>query len=104
MSLPHSQPNCPIPLPDLETDRDESKDPFHELNSLISNRFSRTDSNPFPVIHSDTLRQGIKTIPSSNFDTLIIINARFDYEYAGGHILNSMNAQSVGQVKTLFDQ
>jgi M-phase inducer tyrosine phosphatase len=38
------------------------------------------------------------------FDTLIVIDARFEYEYLGGHIAKSMNVRSPADMKIMFDE
>jgi M-phase inducer tyrosine phosphatase len=41
---------------------------------------------------------------SQGFDVLLIVDARFDYEWEGGHIKGSYNARSIADLKDLFQE
>jgi M-phase inducer tyrosine phosphatase len=38
------------------------------------------------------------------FETLLIVDARFEYEHEGGHIKKSKNVRSMAQMTSMFDQ
>jgi hypothetical protein len=62
------------------------------------------DANPFPEIDPPEVRQLQNNIKLHRFDQLVIIDARFDDEYAGGHIAGAINVRSASQMKRLFDE
>jgi M-phase inducer tyrosine phosphatase len=62
------------------------------------------DDGPFPNVNSVQLRDLIANYIFYGYSALLIIDARFDYEHAGGHIKESQNIRSVAQMKRLFEQ
>lgn len=66
--------------------------------------FQPLGEDPFPVIDCAGLRDLINNYPFYGFDSLIIADARFDYEYTGGHISRSVNVRSATDMENLFNQ
>jgi hypothetical protein len=62
------------------------------------------DPNPFPEIDPPEVRELQNNIKSHGFDELVIVDARFEYEYAGGHITGAINIKSEAEMKQLFDE
>jgi M-phase inducer tyrosine phosphatase len=60
--------------------------------------------DPLPPIDPEGLRLLMSDTASYGYDVLLIADARFEYEYTGGHIEGSLNVRSVAQMKDLFDE
>jgi M-phase inducer tyrosine phosphatase len=61
------------------------------------------DPNPFPTIDPSELRFLIAHGKSRGCDLLLIVDARFEYEYRGGHIRGSKNIRSFADLKDFYD-
>jgi rhodanese-related sulfurtransferase len=61
------------------------------------------DARPFPTIDPLELREHQRDIHSYGYDVLLIIDARSESEYAGGHIIGAINVRASGEMKRLFD-
>jgi M-phase inducer tyrosine phosphatase len=101
MSILLSSSDVPMPMPDFGL--------LTPSNARISDNhcgvmFQPVREDPFPTIDSAGLRDLISNYPFYGFDSLIIVDARFDYEYAGGHISRSVNVRSVADMQMLFTQ
>jgi rhodanese-related sulfurtransferase len=46
----------------------------------------------------------MSSFASDGFDLLLIVDARFDYEWSGGHIRGSYNVLSIADLKALFHE
>jgi M-phase inducer tyrosine phosphatase len=46
----------------------------------------------------------MNSFPTYGFTVLLIVDARFDYEYSGGHIRNAMNVHGIAEMQKLYTQ
>jgi len=54
------------------------------------------------LISPDTCAELIRGEHSRDFDTVLVVDCRFDYEYKGGHIRGSINVSTQEDVERLF--
>jgi hypothetical protein len=84
----------PIPTPEFVPDDD---------CPLSGAAFGLRDPNPFPAIDPCELRFLMANFKSLGYDLLLIVDARFEYEYHGGHIRSSKNIRSFADMKDFYD-
>jgi M-phase inducer tyrosine phosphatase len=89
-------PPNPIPTPELLPDDDCRP-------SRIPRALPLRDPNPFPTINPSELRLLIADFHSLGYDLVLIVDARFEYEYHGGHIRGSKNIRSFADMKDFYD-
>jgi hypothetical protein len=103
MSLVCSPSEVPLPTPDFgllaHTAMCVSGNAIQPLLQPLDDT-----TNPFPSIDSAGLRDLIRNYAFYGFESLVIVDARFDYEYAGGHISGSVNVRSKADMERLFAQ
>jgi M-phase inducer tyrosine phosphatase len=96
MSLSLRRADFSIPLPDLQLS------PSPKLRSLSQDSLFSYSGSPFETLNPSALRALIQNrLPG---ESVIIIDARFDYEFAGGHINGAMNVRSIADMKAFFQQ
>jgi hypothetical protein len=101
-SLPVT-PEAPIPIPDFMLGC--SVEPIRRPRiHAMSQGALLLPEDPFPPIDPESLRLLMGDTASHGYDVLVIADARFEYEYSGGHIEGSLNIRSVAQMKELFDK
>jgi rhodanese-related sulfurtransferase len=93
----------PVPVFEL-ADCNTSSSSLTPLHDSSQGEIPRADANPFPEIDPHQIREFTKDTKARGFDQLVIIDARFDYEYAGGHIRDAINVRSEAEMKRLFDE
>jgi hypothetical protein len=76
-----------------------------ERNAKPTIASSSTTSSATPRRHRGHRRHYVtqKGVQAQAFHWLLITDARFEYEYAGGHIARAINVTSVAGMKRLFD-
>jgi rhodanese-related sulfurtransferase len=74
------------------------------LHASSQGEIPRADADPFPEIDPPGVCEFRNEIKARGFDRLIIVDARFDYEYAGGHIKDAINVRSKAEMERLFDE
>jgi hypothetical protein len=87
-------------LADCNSSSSSLAGPYASLGGDLPGR----DANPFPAIDPLQFRARHENIHEYGFDHLLIIDARFEYEYAGGHIRGAINVKSNAEMIRLFDQ
>ena len=93
----------PIPVPDFWIQSCEAPEPTPIFKSRSQSRFEiPADGNdPYPVLSPADLRE-ILTNPMSEFNRIIIVDCRFDYEFRGGHITSAVNIHTHDDLRNLF--
>lgn len=88
-------------------DKGRKKFSIHK-SQLRSNAIIKLESksNIFPTVSASMLNSILnKTVPIPQYESLLLIDARFEYEYEGGHIIDSININSVADViEQLFNK
>ena len=101
-----------IPIPDFFDDGEQ----FLPMNSIIkpcqsaellpiqspSSDFDSQD--PFGTITPSTLAQYLMNPLSHNYDQIVILDARFDYEFRGGKIVGARNINSKAVMMSVYRQ
>jgi M-phase inducer tyrosine phosphatase len=101
MSILLSPSDVPIPMPDFDL---LTRPNICISDSPVRSMLHPADEDPFPAIDSARLRDLISNHSFYGFDNVVIVDARFDYEYSGGHIHRSINVRSMADMETLFAQ
>lgn len=78
----------PLPVPDFSSCIDEP-DEYVEQN---------------PVIHADRLAEICTDVSKCSYDDVVILDARFDYEFAGGHIIGAINITSPEKLEQIYQR
>jgi hypothetical protein len=92
--------DAPIPLPDFESDAGG----VFACSGPVRAASQPAHATPFPVLDSMQMRDLIANHAVYGFRTLLIVDARFEYEHDGGHIKRSQNIRSIAQMKTVYDE
>jgi M-phase inducer tyrosine phosphatase len=66
--------------------------------------FPASGCDRFPLISPDGLRAFLAEPAAHGFDRVLVIDARFDYEWAGGHIKDSINVRTFPHLVTVFNE
>lgn len=56
----------------------------------------------YPLISSSTLQDAIEGAYSQYLNDIVVVDCRFEYEFEGGHIQNSINCQDWEQLENLL--
>jgi hypothetical protein len=64
----------------------------------------RSRFGPFSTIVPSGLRALVTNPRTHGFDLVLIIDSRFEYEWKGGHIKDSVNVRTIGQMELLFEE
>ena len=105
LSRPWSASDFSIPVPDLlALTREETND------SAVVRCVSRSPPpyqpeapSPFPKLTAIELRDLMRD-PLCRYERIIIFDARFDYEFKGGHIISAINVLTQAQIQSLFER
>ena len=88
------QPVLPVPeLSDIEPSPLVSDCESHSRNQI-----QQTDESGFPYMTPKELSELITDHISKDIDNLVILDARFDYEFRGGRIIGAKNILSTAQL------
>ncbi|OHS98524.1 Rhodanese-like domain containing protein [Tritrichomonas foetus] len=88
-----------IPVPDLD-------DCFFSPEVLVETKelkLPHLTMDNVPRITCQQLAELISDPMSHNYDSMVILDARFHYEYRGGHIKSAKNITSQASLKSVFD-
>lgn len=86
-------------LPTPEIDNNLSGD---EDESDFEPCFARSNDQSYSKLSHTQLSQLIRDPSSFDFERIIIIDARYPYEYENGKIINAMNVQSLKKLDRIF--
>jgi hypothetical protein len=96
--------DTPIPVPDLSFCNIPDESPSRRFHRTLS-QGSTIDRPEDPApLNSAGLRDLIENYRLYGFDILLIIDARFNYEYEGGHIKGSWNVRRNAEMQELYEQ
>lgn len=104
----YSYSDIPIPTPDLFHDDGPCSQPSSPLEFNVG-PFSQpmrleANSNPFPTLSPTELYYYLTQPLSHSFDQIVILDARFDYEYKGGHIEGAQSIRSRSDMIRVFEK
>lgn len=102
-TLPFSLPVCfdaSIPVPDLFEGEDDS----FVCRSAEVFKLNCFEDDPFQKITPRQLKELLTDPLSHGFDQIIILDARFDYEYKGGRILGAKNITSRSSLMSVYNR
>jgi hypothetical protein len=94
----------PVPVFELADCNTSSSSSSACLHASSQGEIPRADASPFPQIDPLGVREFRNDIKAQGFNQLVIIDARFEYEYEGGHIKDAINIKSEADMKKLFDE
>lgn len=83
----------------------KEKDVILKDNSILHEsdiKYFHVDSDLIPRIDQDSFYKLINDNCRHNFDDIIIIDCRFDYEYEGGHIKEAINISNKQELENRF--
>lgn len=107
--MPSSYRGSEIPLPDFG-DITESISLFSSESCSDSENLSpnfpeeQESTKPFLVLTPRQLAERINNPMSFGFEKIIILDARFEYEFHGGRIIGARNIRSKSQMIAVFDR
>ena len=85
--------SCEIPIPDMFECESFTK-------SMSVNSLRRKNSSSFPFLNKDELAYFL--LKNNSEEDIVIIDARFNYEFSGGHIIGAYNITNKKEVEELF--
>jgi hypothetical protein len=88
-----------IPIPDFYSQSSDTC-PLVRAHSAETLR----SESPFPEISPQALRTLLLDPSSAGFDTVLVIDARFEYEHKGGKISNAINVRSAAQMELVYTE
>lgn len=100
----------PIPTPDFGTWETEPEQPRRMVRSCSSQgglpalALTGPDFDPFQTITAETLSSLLMDPSSNEFDRIVIVDARFSYEFRGGRISGARNVTTRAALAGLYDQ
>lgn len=104
---PQGLPNLPLRRFHSMYQTSKEKDVILKDNSLLHHSniktFVRTNDS-IPRITAQTLHRLLNGGFHHEFDEIIVVDCRFDYEYNGGHIKDAINISSKQQLDATFMQ
>ena len=97
-----------IPVPENLDEDDFSHIPRSSSSIKLSSSYDTIPttkaSDPFPTIDSAQLASYLKNPSSHNYDYILILDARFKYEYNGGHIIGARNVTTPEDIRAIFEE
>jgi M-phase inducer tyrosine phosphatase len=90
-----SVPLVPLPLP-------EGLDEIFKSSCSSPNITSSGFQTPYTTLNSDSLVQLLENPQSRGYDKVVIIDARYPYEFEGGHIFDAINCYTDAQITDTF--
>ena len=92
-----------IPIPDFPEDSFSCSDTEETESPLLSAPLPQS-KGPQTVITPKELAEMITNPNKFNFDKLLIIDARFEYEFRGGRIVSAINVRSKSQLYGIYNR
>jgi rhodanese-related sulfurtransferase len=71
---------------------------------FVSTAFIDIRSDPFPELSPTDFQILLENPSSSGVDGVLVIDARFEYEYTGGHVRDALNVRSGAQMELVYFQ
>ena len=95
-----------IPLPDINDDMNESELECSEESPLAQNQMTTTDNScgTQRIITPSELVEIINNPEAHGYSRLLILDARFEYEYRGGRIVGAQNITSRSQLFNVYNK
>jgi M-phase inducer tyrosine phosphatase len=90
-----------VPVPDLLLTFPDARQP-RSFGRAMSQGFQTKSTNEPSMIDSAGLRDLMANYRQYGFGSLIIMDARFEYEFNGGHIKTSWNVWGIAEMRKLY--
>jgi rhodanese-related sulfurtransferase len=95
----------PIPLPDFMPESDDdwgTVDLWQSRSQEVC--LAKDVHDPFPLLQPAKLRDWMTDPLSHPYTNLVIIDARFEYEFRGGHVRGARNVRSMSDLKGVYNR
>lgn len=100
-----------IPVPNLDDDDNLFSNQYFNSESISFDNLIQSKNLKLPHLEIDNtpritcsqLATLLQDPTSHDFNEILILDARFPYEYRGGHILSSKNVTSQTSLKSIFN-